>query len=121
MSPTLSDGQWVLVLRGEQQVRPGDVAVFVSPLDRGLAVKRCILEDNKRPQIDHGWLVTPWGRWYLTGDQWRRLDAVQAPEDTVFMVGDNQFQSLDSRSYGFVPRDNIVGRVILSPGRRRHG
>ena len=122
MSPTLADGQWVVVIRGASKIHPGDIAVFVNPMDNGLAVKRCILTEENPPLVEHGWLVTPWGRWFLTGPQWNRLDGTdRLKDDAFYMVGDNQFRSLDSRTYGYVPRENIIGRVWIPPGRRNHG
>lgn len=119
MAPTLVDGQFVLVLRGARRVRAGDVAVFVNPVDEGLAVKRCVLEGDDPALVRRGWLVTPWGNWFLTGPQWRRLDeGKRAFDKSVFMVGDNQFASMDSRSYGFVGRERLIGRVLI---RRNHG
>jgi len=119
MSPTLRDGQWALVLRGSGKIRPGDIAVFISPMDNKLVVKRYIFGSESKPVIDHGWLVTPWGRWFLTGSQWKRLEGERnLPEGMLFMVGDNQFRSLDSRSYGYVQADHLVGRVLL---RRKNG
>lgn len=35
------------------------------------------------------------------------------PEDSYFALGDNRDQSLDSRYWGFVPRENIIGRPLL--------
>lgn len=114
MWPTLVDGQWVLVLRGSGLVHPGDIAVFWNPNDKDLSIKRCVSDEKDPPNVDHGWLVTRWGRWYLTGPQWDMLENTSPPsEEALFMVGDNQFHSFDSRSYGYVPRDNIVGRVLL--------
>jgi len=119
MSPTLHDGQWALVLRGSGNIRPGDIAVFISPIDNRMVVKRYIFGSESRPVIDHGWLVTPWGRWFLTGSQWKRLEGERnIPEGMLFMVGDNQFRSLDSRNYGYVQADRLIGRVLL---RSRHG
>lgn len=42
---------------------------------------------------------------------------VRVPEDRYLVLGDNRRNSADSRYYGFVPRDEIVGRsntVVLS-------
>lgn len=42
------------------------------------------------------------------------------PEDMVWMMGDNRGNSMDSRSFGFVEEDSIVGRAIARvwpPGR----
>ncbi|MFI5069680.1 MAG: signal peptidase I [Terriglobales bacterium] len=35
------------------------------------------------------------------------------PEDDYFVLGDNRDESLDSRYWGFVPRENIVGRPLI--------
>jgi signal peptidase I len=35
------------------------------------------------------------------------------PPDTVFAMGDNRDDSLDSRYWGFVPRENIVGTPLI--------
>ena len=122
MTPTLADGQWILVLRGKNGVHPGDLAVFVSPAGKELAVKRCVSDGETPPVVDHGWMVTRWGRWYLTGPQWDSLASSPQPNgDALFMVGDNQFRSLDSRSYGYVPRESLVGKVVLPSGGKSNG
>ena len=118
MAPALADGQWVLVIRGSSRVSSGDVGVYRSPEDGSLVVKRCILTEDDPVVIENGWLVAGETRWYLTGPQnavlseWERV-----PEDGFFFVGDNQFRSLDSREYGFVDRNRVVGRVLLPEGR----
>lgn len=35
------------------------------------------------------------------------------PPDSVFAMGDNRTESLDGRYWGFVPRENIVGRPLF--------
>ena len=38
---------------------------------------------------------------------------LQVPSDSYFALGDNRDQSSDSRYWGFVPRQNIIGRPLL--------
>lgn len=48
---------------------------------------------------------------------------VEIPENTFFVLGDNSPNSLDSRAWGFVPKDAMVGRAffIYYPFSRRWG
>ena len=45
---------------------------------------------------------------------------ITIPEDTYFMMGDNRGESADSREWGPVPKDQIVGQAFMTywpPGR----
>jgi len=40
-------------------------------------------------------------------------DDLVVPQGHVFAMGDNRLDSLDGRYWGFVPRENIVGRPLF--------
>jgi len=45
--------------------------------------------------------------------KWVEDKQLIVPEDLYFVLGDNRDESLDSRYWGFVPRENIIGRPLL--------
>ena len=46
-------------------------------------------------------------------DPWSRTENSSFPRGQYFVLGDNRDQSLDSRYWGFVPRENIIGRPLV--------
>ena len=42
-----------------------------------------------------------------------KFDPVRVPVDNYFVMGDNRAQSFDSRFWGTVPRESVVGRALV--------
>ena len=67
-----------------------------------------------RPTLDrHEGVVArrdPYGRFLLGGQPVTETAFVQ---DYVFVLGDNRHASADSRHFGFVPADHLIGRAAL--------
>ncbi len=55
--------------------------------------------------------VTP--EWQMTMKQNMQGDDLVVPEDHYFAMGDNRDVSYDSRYWGFIPRENVIGRPMF--------
>ncbi|MDR1894393.1 MAG: signal peptidase I [Spirochaetales bacterium] len=128
MAPLLGSGSRILVNRWAYGVprffragylavwkMPGrnDIMTFYSPLDGALSVKRCAARGKDHLELRHD-------TFYVNGEALPRgafppaapLSPGILERRQVFLVGDNASASLDSRYFGPVSLDRVVGRVI---------
>ena len=126
MEPTLSSGDRILVNKVSYRlhdVNRGDLVVFHPRPESGVGaddlIKRVIAlpgetvtTDSGRVLIDGGLLIEP----YLPvpdGTAGFTTAGCTVPDGHVFVLGDNRGNSRDSRYYGPVPVDSIVGRAFV--------
>lgn len=118
MAPTLEAGDQIVVtpyLRGEPD--RGHVVVFRSPRSGELLVKRIVavpgdLVDSRLGRVRIGGHPLP-EPYLLREAATGAIDAQLVPAQSYFVLGDNRDDSLDSRNWGCVPRDRVVGRARL--------
>jgi len=120
MSPGIHDGDRILVNHlcyFLQPVQRGDIVVLHYPLDPRLDyIKRVIGLPGDTVRIQGG-LVSVNGEVleepYISEPDPRVELTVCVADEHYFVLGDNRPHSSDSREFGQVPRENLVGKVDL--------
>jgi signal peptidase I len=140
--------RWIAPILPYQQIRHGDIVVFLSPAEPGLyLVKRIIGLPGDRIHLRDGAvyrdgekLVEPYvqhslgdynayrdnfpavppdfnnnvtAAWQLVLPQHIQGDDLVVPPDRYVGMGDNRDVSLDSRYWGFIPRENVIGHPMF--------
>lgn len=120
MRPTLQSGDRVLIdkvtfrFHGPQH---GDIVAFDAPASGTLTVKRVVGVAGDRVAIRDGVL---WVAGHPRAEPYVDLKTIDSvyfgptvvPPGTVFVMGDNRAESIDSRDFGPVPLSEVVGRVL---------
>ncbi|TLM76664.1 MAG: signal peptidase I [Actinobacteria bacterium] len=130
MEPVLLSGDRVLVQPGYGFPRRGDVVVVTDePRPGEDLIKRVVGVPGDTVEVrDDVAIVNGENEAYgfpltlAAGTRPYRLPAVTVPMGTVYLMGDNRPVSFDSRDFGPVPVDSVMGRVVavILPPPRAH-
>lgn len=120
MEPTLLPHDRVLVNKFIYRFRApyrGDVIVLRYPRDPGRNyIKRIVAVPGDLVEIKNGHLLIN-GRqveeFYLNGAPSGDYGPETVPADSFFVLGDNRNNSEDSRAFGFLKREQVIGRAVL--------
>lgn len=127
MYPSFHDGEYILTdkfsyrLRGPKR---GEVIIFRAPGHEEYDyIKRIIGLPSDTVRVENGKVIIqsqtleeeylPTDFYTSAGSFLKNGQTVTVPEDQFFALGDNRSHSSDSREWGFVPRQNIVGRALF--------
>ena len=120
MMPALVDGDHILVDTKPENLARGDIILFNDPIKNEIAVCRILglsndkitIEDNK-VYVNEQILIEP----YVSPENSqlnKRSGTYQVLPDQYFVLGDNRDHSKDSRVYGSISKNTIIGKYYSS-------
>lgn len=128
MKPTFLEGDRIFADKITYRFRTpqrGDIIIFKAPMDpKKDFVKRLVGLPGDKVQIKDGKLLIngntmddpPFSEhYYYNRNEWdfgKEGQVIEVPPGNYFALGDNSAQSNDSRSWGFVPAKNMVGKAV---------
>lgn len=126
MEPNFSHGDYLIVESLSYKLREpqrGEVVVFHYPEDPtfrhikrivGLPEETIIINDNKieiNSSEGESFYINEEN--YLDSLTESEKEEFYLKEDEYFVMGDNRSASLDSRRWGSLPKENIIGRTVV--------
>ena len=123
MSPTVKVNDYMFFLKTteKQQLKRGNIVLFtLSTGDEIEYVKRVIglpgeeveVKENGDVYIDGKLLEEKY--FNKLGIPMYGAGVTTVPENSYFLMGDNRYDSWDSRDFGAVNRENILGKLIVN-------
>lgn len=132
MKPNFNDGEYILTDKISyrfNEPQRGDVIIFTSPTDPDVDfIKRIIGFPGEKVKISDGKVTvanTEIKTGFVLQEPYETLGPTaggkEAPQNTevtigdneYFVLGDNRLESFDSRSWGNLPKKNIIGKAWL--------
>ena len=122
MSPSLRDDERIIVNKfcyAFQKIERGDMIVFCLKGDRSKTyVKRIVGVPGDEIEIRYGFVILNGKQLeesYIEGllDEREHQGPVYVGPGSYYVLGDSRDNSNDSRNWGLVRKENIVGKVVL--------
>jgi len=125
MEPNFYDGDYLIVDQISYRFRTperGEVIIFYAPTDPsrrfikrviGLPGETISTNDNQIQITDVTGETFILEEDYLPNFGTVRSFSVVLEEEQYFVVGDNRDRSYDSRFWGYLPAENIIGRAVI--------
>lgn len=118
MAPHISSGEYVLINTLAYRIAPptrGDIVAFRGDDARAVFIKRVVGLPGDRLRIDRGVVSIdgrPLSEPYVRFADGRSFAEIVVPAHSVFVLGDNRADSEDSRFFGPVNDDRLIGRAL---------
>jgi signal peptidase I len=127
MVPTLAVGDRLVIekvsyLLGDPT--PGDIVVFTPPEalqvqgyePTQVFIKRVVAGPGQVVAVQHAQVQVdgnPLAEPYIADPPAYTLEPITVPTGQLFLLGDNRNYSFDSHVWGFLPRENVIGRAVF--------
>ena len=93
-----------------------DIVIFLH--DNKIVIKRCVATSGQQLDFLHDTeysLIVGNKKIILTEEQFSKMKQFdKVPEGYILAIGDNYYNSVDSRSYGFISEKNVIGKIITN-------